>query len=63
MSLSNLARSAGSYLFSQVANDLSTVQQLLTMSALMAFAFVPMLYFRVDKHRAQIHRLEASQPA
>lgn len=63
MSLSNLARSFGSYLFAQFAADLTVAQQFLTMALLLALAFSTMLFFRLDAHRERIRSTEASLPA
>ncbi len=61
MSLSNLARSAGSAAFAPVANGLSPEQQLLLMSALMAAAFVVVLFFRIEPHRRSLEALDDSR--
>jgi PAT family beta-lactamase induction signal transducer AmpG len=63
MSLANLARSTGSYLFAPVADELSTTEQLLAMVAFLTLAFVAMLAFRIEPHRARLAELDRRAPA
>lgn len=63
MSLSNLARSVGSWLFAPVAHHFDPSAQFLLISAIMAIAFAVMLPFRLAPHRERLRQLDAAVPA
>ncbi len=60
MSLSNLARSVGSWLFAPFADQFDPSGQFLLISAIMAIAFVVMMPFRLAPHRERLRRLDGA---
>jgi glycerol-3-phosphate acyltransferase PlsY len=62
MSLSNLARSIGSGLFALFANQMDVRHQFLLITALSLAACAVMWFFRLERHRSNLNRLDTPSP-